>query len=59
MTTSTMVSDVAPANRRRRREDTQLGYRLDVVGSDADDVVQSDGAAEFLREATALEAPSS
>lgn len=56
MTTSTMVS---PANRPRRREDTQLGYRLDVVGSDADDVVQSDGAAEFLREATALEAPSS
>lgn len=43
MTMSTVVCGVVPVNRSRRRADTQLGYRLDVVASDVADVVRSAG----------------
>jgi len=54
LTTSTVVSDVAPAKRPRGREDTQPGYRLDVVASDVADVGQSAGGWLYVRMAAGI-----
>lgn len=43
MTTSTVVSDVASADRSCRREYAMLTYRLDVIATDVADVVRSAG----------------
>lgn len=55
MTTSTVVSDVAPANRSRRCVDPLPGYRLDVVASDVADVVRSAGGWLYDRMAAGWE----